>query len=34
MSYTANKNRYDRMLYRRCGNSGLKLPMISLGSMA
>jgi L-glyceraldehyde 3-phosphate reductase len=31
MSYTSNKNRYDRMLYRRCGNSGLNLPMISLG---
>src|SRR5215468_6785253 len=24
-------NRYDKMQYRRCGNSGLKLPLISLG---
>ena len=24
-------DRYDRMIYRRCGNSGLKLPAISLG---
>ena len=24
-------DRYDRMLYRRCGRSGLKLPAISLG---
>jgi L-glyceraldehyde 3-phosphate reductase len=24
-------NRYERMLYRRCGRSGLKLPAISLG---
>ncbi len=31
MSYTAHKNRYDQMQYRRCGNSGLKLPVISLG---
>jgi L-glyceraldehyde 3-phosphate reductase len=31
MSYTASKHRYERMAYRRCGNSGLKLPMISLG---
>ncbi len=31
MSYVAKKNRYDDMLYRRCGNSGLKLPLISLG---
>lgn len=31
MSYSANKNRYDLMQYRRCGNSGLKLPLISLG---
>ncbi|MDQ2752372.1 MAG: aldo/keto reductase, partial [Bacteroidota bacterium] len=31
MSYVANKDRYDNMLYRRCGNSGLKLPLISLG---
>ena len=31
MSYTPNANRYDSMEYRRCGNSGLKLPAISLG---
>jgi len=31
MAYTAKKNRYDAMKYRRCGKSGLKLPEISLG---
>jgi L-glyceraldehyde 3-phosphate reductase len=31
MSHTAKKNRYEKMLYRRCGNSGLELPLISLG---
>ena len=31
MSYEANSLRYDIMQYRRCGNSGLKLPAISLG---
>ncbi len=31
MTYTPNAERYDRMLYRRCGRSGLKLPAISLG---
>jgi L-glyceraldehyde 3-phosphate reductase len=31
MSYTSNPNRYQQMEYRRCGNSGLKLPLISLG---
>ncbi len=31
MQYTANPNRYEKMEYRRCGNSGLKLPAISLG---
>ena len=31
MSYTANAFRYEQMKYRRCGNSGLKLPLISLG---
>jgi L-glyceraldehyde 3-phosphate reductase len=31
MTYTAAADRYDRMIYRRCGNSGLKLPAISLG---
>ncbi len=29
--YIANENRYDEMPYIRCGNSGLKLPMVSLG---
>ena len=29
--YTAAPDRYDRMQYRRCGSSGLKLPAISLG---
>lgn len=30
--YTPDEGRYDgRMLYRRCGRSGLKLPAISLG---
>lgn len=29
--YTPNDNRYDSMAYNRCGNSGLKLPAISLG---
>lgn len=31
MTYTANKNRYNSIQYNRCGNSGLKLPAISLG---
>jgi L-glyceraldehyde 3-phosphate reductase len=31
MSYVPDPNRYDNMLYRKCGNSGLKLPAISLG---
>lgn len=29
--YIANENRYQTMIYRRCGKSGLKLPAISLG---
>lgn len=29
--YTANEKRYEKMIYNRCGNSGLKLPAISLG---
>ena len=29
--YTADTSRYDQMVYRRCGNSGLKLPILSLG---
>ena len=31
MTYLASPQRYDAMPYRRCGNSGLKLPAISLG---
>ncbi|MCP2341691.1 L-glyceraldehyde 3-phosphate reductase [Actinomadura rupiterrae] len=31
MTYAAADERYDRMDYRRCGRSGLKLPAISLG---
>ena len=31
MKYTANEKRYDNMPYRRCGESGLKLPAVSLG---
>lgn len=31
MSYTPAKKRYEQMQYRRCGNSGIKLPLISLG---
>ncbi|WP_320130354.1 L-glyceraldehyde 3-phosphate reductase [uncultured Sphaerochaeta sp.] len=29
--YVANEKRYERMHYNYCGNSGLKLPAISLG---
>ncbi|MFA5468756.1 MAG: L-glyceraldehyde 3-phosphate reductase [Sphaerochaetaceae bacterium] len=29
--YTANPNRYKTMQYNYCGNSGLKLPAVSLG---
>ena len=29
--YQASENRYERQNYRRCGRSGLKLPLISLG---
>jgi len=29
--YIPAKDRYDRMIYRRCGRSGLKLPAVSLG---
>ena len=29
--YQANNNRYDSMKYNRCGDSGLKLPTVSLG---
>ena len=31
MPTTADAHRYDTMIYRRCGRSGLKLPAISLG---
>lgn len=31
MTYIAKANRYQEMQYRRCGNSGLKLPALSLG---
>ncbi len=29
--YKANENRYEKMIYNRCGKSGLKLSAISLG---
>jgi len=32
MTHTFAESRYDRMTYRRCGNSGLLLPAISLGA--
>ncbi|QIQ21191.1 L-glyceraldehyde 3-phosphate reductase [Zophobihabitans entericus] len=31
MPYSANPNRYQTMQYRYCGQSGLQLPMLSLG---
>jgi L-glyceraldehyde 3-phosphate reductase len=31
MTYAAAESRYEKMLYRRCGRSGLDLPAISLG---
>ena len=31
MSYTPAPGRYDNMQYRRCGNSGVLLPAVSLG---
>jgi len=31
MAYSANETRYEAMTYRRCGESGLKLPLLSLG---
>ena len=31
MSYLANKKRYQTMQYRKCGQSGVKLPLISVG---
>lgn len=29
--YLAKENRYEKMIYNRCGRSGLKLPAVSLG---
>ena len=31
MTYIASENRYQQMVYNRCGTSGIKLPAISLG---
>jgi L-glyceraldehyde 3-phosphate reductase len=31
VTYAAAEGRYDRMSYRRCGRSGLRLPALSLG---
>jgi L-glyceraldehyde 3-phosphate reductase len=31
MAYLPARKRYDEMVYRRCGKSGLKLPAVSLG---
>ncbi|WP_017208963.1 L-glyceraldehyde 3-phosphate reductase [Clostridium beijerinckii] len=31
MKYQASKNRYNEMKYSKCGESGLKLPMVSFG---
>lgn len=31
MTYIADENRYTKMIYNRCGRSGIKLPAISLG---
>lgn len=31
MSYTPDSGRYDNIQYRKCGESGLKLPAVSLG---
>lgn len=31
LSYAAAHNRYESMPYKRCGNSGLRLPALSLG---
>lgn len=30
-NYTPSPKRYDEMQYRRCGQSGIKLPLVSLG---
>ncbi len=31
MVYKAEENRYEKVSYKRCGKSGIKLPLISLG---
>ena len=31
MSYLPSDNRYEEMKYKRCGRSGLKLPLVALG---
>ena len=31
MTYLPSKDRYNNMIYRRCGRSGIKLPAVSLG---
>ena len=31
MAYTASNARYENMKYNKCGESGLKLPAVSLG---
>ena len=31
MPYHSTDTRYEKMMYNRCGRSGLKLPAISLG---
>ena len=31
MTYSAAENRYEKMEYRNCGESGLKLSAVSLG---
>lgn len=31
MAYQPDENRYEKINYRRCGNSGIQLPSISLG---
>ena len=31
MSYSASPGRYQSMIYQRCGRSGIKLPLLSLG---
>lgn len=31
MAYKAAEDRYEKIIYRRCGRSGIKLPLISLG---